>query len=263
MVTQITSREGLEASLARFFGNTHGPSDKDYAVGWNLGSDASIVVNRRSPEPRAFVPGGGKLELLYGLVRALRAPGSKVSTLCNPYPGFRTRGRIELAISCPADIVAMAQYLMSLPGCSVALPNTMRDVARKPRQPLRFSLAGLPDEAALHAQLVSFWPDIIQFQDWILRDTELSMQNGRADLCATHRTGENRYLVAELKITSDDRHVVGQILDYMAAISEQAKIPSSNVQGIIICPAPTAHLQRMLQWVTGIAILPTDVISLR
>jgi hypothetical protein len=262
MARSILSREALEQYLSQSIGECYGSPDKQYAVGWNLGSDSSIVVNRRSTEARLFVPGGGKLELLHGLVRAIRAPGSRVSTLCNPYPGFKSRGRIELHISSDSDLHRIGQYLVESSGEGAKLPEAWRKCAGGPIQPPTFSLTNLKDEAGLHAQLVTFWTGIGQLKEWDLVDTELSMESGRADMWARHSKDRTRHLVIELKIKADDRHVVGQIIDYMACIASEESLAVSQIRGMIICPQPTLHLQRMIEWAPGISLVPVESLTL-
>lgn len=262
MAKQIDTRNRLEDYLFRLFGDCHGSADKQYAIGWNVGGDASIVVNRRSPEPRLFIPGGGELDALHGLIRAIRSPGSKVSTLCKPYPGFETRGRIEVAIENEGDLVAVAQYLDGLPEGTATIPATLSALVGQERKTPEFSLRSLKDEAALHAQLVTFWSKIGRFKNWILCDTELSMQSGRADLCAKHEHHAKRHLIVELKITHDDRHVVGQIIDYMADMVAEHDLSLGDVEGLTLCPNPTAHLQSMTRWVSGVTIMPIETLSL-
>jgi hypothetical protein len=83
-------------------------------------------------------------------------------------------------------------------------------------------------------------------------DTELSVLSGRADMYACHRVDPSRHLVIELKATNDDRHVVGQLLDYIATIAEERNILPATMSGLILCPSPSTHLELMVSRVDGV-----------
>jgi hypothetical protein len=253
----------LEERLLNVLGAPFGSADKEYAVGWRLSENVSIVVDRRKGVARLYVPGGGDLSELHGLIRAVKSPGSKVSTLCNPYPGFRTRGRVELSIEDDVALVSVIRYLKTLPGCGVPIPQELAHATQQPRCTPLFAPVDCINEAELHAQLVSFWPRIEQFHGWNLCDTELSLESGRADLAARAADGSGRYLIVELKIVPEDRYVVGQIIDYMADLTIESGVDPNSIEGVILCPTPTLHLRRMADMIPRVRLLPREELRIR
>lgn len=259
------SRDRLEQLLAACFGAPFGRPDKKYEVGWAFGDRLSIVVDRRSREPRLFLPLGGNLRLLHGLIRCMKSAGSPMSSLTKPYPGFAENGRVELVIQSHFALAASYDYLLSFDGADALLPSSpWRNVVRPPARPIDVTKSTL--ESEIHAHVVSFWDEIPIFSQWRLRDTELSFNRteGRADLYAAHKQKTDQHLVIELKRGGgDDRYVVGQLLEYMATISIERQLPTAWMRGMILCTRASERLKLMVSRVDGIELVPLESANVR
>jgi hypothetical protein len=107
-------RRELESALHSYLGEPYGRADKRYEIGWSLRGDVSIVVNRRASDGKLYLPGGGNLLELHGRIRAIKSPGSPMSTLTKPYAGFAKRGRVEVAIETESDLGKSADTWLRL-----------------------------------------------------------------------------------------------------------------------------------------------------